>query len=65
MSESFQVAVETQLALPEVAFESGHKLTAKDATEHLDGKEEGERGWIQWVRSSDNPPAGTTQCTCG
>ena len=32
MSERFQVAVETQLALPEVAFESGHKLTAKDAT---------------------------------
>ena len=44
MSERFQVAVETQLALPEVAFESGHKLTAKDATEHLDGKEEGVAG---------------------
>ena len=45
VSERFQVAVETQLALPEVAFESGHKLTAKDATEHLDGKEEG----IAWL----------------
>jgi len=40
VSERFQVAVEAQLALPEVAFESGHKLTAKDATEHLDGKKE-------------------------
>jgi hypothetical protein len=37
----FQVAMEAQLALPEVALESGHKLTAKNATEHLDGKEEG------------------------
>jgi len=41
VSEGFQMAVEAQLALPEVALESGHKLTAKDATEHLDGKEEG------------------------
>ena len=40
VSEGFQVAMEAQLALPEVAFESGHKLTAKDATEHLDGKKE-------------------------
>ena len=45
MSERFQVAVETQLPLPEVAFESGHKLTAKDATEHLDGKKEARAGW--------------------
>ena len=39
-SEGFQVAMEAQLALPEVALESGHKLTAKDATEHFDGKKE-------------------------
>ena len=41
VSERFQVAVEAQLALPEVAFQSGNELTAKDAAEHLDGKEEG------------------------
>jgi hypothetical protein len=29
MSEGFQVAMEAQLALPEVALESGHKLTCK------------------------------------
>ena len=40
VNEGFQVAMEAQLALPEVVFESGHKLTAKDATEHLDRKEE-------------------------
>ena len=40
VSKRFQVAVEAQLALPEVAFESGHELTAKDAAEHLNGKEE-------------------------
>ncbi len=32
--------MEAQFALPEVAFQSGNKLTAKDATEHLDGKKE-------------------------
>ena len=32
--------MEAQLALPEVALQSGNELTAKDATEHLDGKEE-------------------------
>ena len=32
--------MESQLALPEVAFQSGNKLTAKDAAEHLDGKKE-------------------------
>ena len=41
VSKRFQAAVEAQLALPKVAFESGHKLTAKNATEHPDGKEEG------------------------
>jgi len=45
VSERFQVAVEAQLALPEVAFESGHKLATKDATEHLDGQEEG----VAWL----------------
>ena len=40
VSARFQVAVEAQIPLPEVAFESGHKLTPKDATEHLDGKKE-------------------------
>ena len=40
VSEGLQVAMEGQLALPKVAFQSGHKLTAKDATEHLDGKKE-------------------------
>src|SRR5260370_19793014 len=44
VSEWFQVAMEAQLALPKVAFKSGHKLTAKDAAEHLDGKEEGIAG---------------------
>ena len=38
MSEGFEVAMETKLALPEVALESGDKLAAKDAAEHLDGK---------------------------
>ena len=40
VSEGFQVAMEAKLALAEVAFQGGHKLTAKDATEHLDGKKE-------------------------
>jgi len=38
--------MEAQLAMPEAAFESGHKLAAKDATEHLDGKEE-------WIARAD------------
>ena len=41
MSERFQFTVDPQLALPEVAFESGHKLTAKDATERLTGRKKG------------------------
>src|SRR5260370_39926523 len=44
MSEGLQVAMEAKLALAEVALESGDKLTAKDAAEHLDGKEEGGAG---------------------
>src|SRR5260370_3961659 len=44
MSEGLQVAMEAKLALAEVALESGDKLTAKDAAEHLDGKEEGVAG---------------------
>ena len=32
--------MEAKVALPEVAFQSGHKLTAKDAAEQLDGKQE-------------------------
>ncbi len=40
VSEGFQVAMEAKLAVPEVALQSGHKLTAKDAAEHLDGKKE-------------------------
>jgi hypothetical protein len=45
VSERFQVAMEAQLALPEAVFQSSHKLTAKDAAEHLDGKEEG----VAWL----------------
>ena len=45
VSERLQVAQEAKLALPEAAFQSSHKLTAKDATEHLDGKEEG----VAWL----------------
>src|SRR5579863_6538732 len=41
--------MEAQLALPEVALQSGNKLTAKDATEHLDGKEEGV-AWLDPMR---------------
>ncbi len=37
--------MEAQLALPEVAFQRGNKLTAKDATEHFDGKKEARAGW--------------------
>jgi hypothetical protein len=48
VSEGVQFAMEAQLALLEVALESGHKLTAKDATEHLDGKEEG-MAWLDPV----------------
>ena len=33
--------MESQLAVAEGALESGNKLAAKDATEHLDGKKEG------------------------
>ena len=57
VSEGFQVAMEAQLALPEVAFESGHKLTAKDATEHLDGKEEGV-AWLDPVGAIERQSAG-------
>jgi len=45
-SERFQVAMEAKLALPEVALQSGHKLTAKDATEYL---REGRRGSVAGV----------------
>ena len=37
--------METQFAVLEAAFESGHKLAAKDAAEHLDGKKEARAGW--------------------
>src|SRR6266699_1445468 len=57
VSQSFQVAVETQLAPPEVAFESGYKLTAKDATEHLDGKEEGV-AWLDPMGAIERQSAG-------
>ena len=40
VSERFQVAMEAQLALPKVAFQSGDKLAAKDAPEHPDRKKE-------------------------
>lgn len=52
VSEGFQVAKEAKLALPEAAFQSSHKLTAKDATEHLDGKEEGV-AWLDPVGASE------------
>ena len=57
MSEGFQFALEAQLALPEVAFESRHKLAAKDATEHLDGKEEGV-AWLDPVGAIERQSAG-------
>jgi hypothetical protein len=36
-----QVSMKSQLAVANGALESGNKLAAKDATEHLDGKKEG------------------------
>ena len=57
VSEGFQVAMEAQLALPEVALESGHKLTAKDPTEHLDGKEEGV-AWLDPMGAIERQSAG-------
>ena len=45
VSEGFQVVVEAQPVPPEVTFKSGHKLTAKDATERLDGKKEARACW--------------------
>src|SRR5713226_2719387 len=57
VSERFQVAVEAQLALPEVAFQSGNKLAAKDATENLDGKEEGV-AWLDPMGAIERESAG-------
>src|SRR6266852_6614479 len=41
LSQGRQVSMESQLAVAKGALESGNKLAAKDATEHLDGKKEG------------------------
>src|SRR6266852_2061820 len=41
LSQGRQVSMESQLAVAKGALESGNKLTAKDATEHLDGKKVG------------------------
>jgi len=40
VSEGLQTSVEIQLAILEGALESRHKLAAKDAPEHFDGKKE-------------------------
>jgi hypothetical protein len=57
--------MEAKLALPEVAFQSGDKLAAKDLSEHRDGKKEARVRWNPTRVSSDNPPAGTTQWAWG
>jgi len=49
--------MEAKLALTEVVLESGDKLAAKDATEHLDGKEEGV-AWLDPVGVIDRQSAG-------
>jgi hypothetical protein len=40
VSEGLQIAMETKFALTEVAFQSVDKLTAKNLSEHGDGKKE-------------------------
>ena len=57
MNERFQVAMEAKLALPEVALEGGDKLAAKDAAEHLDGKEE-RVAWLDPVGAIERQSAG-------
>ena len=52
VSEGFQIAMEAQLALTEAALQSGNKLTAKDATEHLDRKEE-RVAWLDPMGASE------------
>src|SRR6266852_8048298 len=57
VSQGFQGAMKAKLALPEVAFQSGNKLTAKDATERLDGKEEGV-AWLDPMSAIERQSAG-------
>jgi hypothetical protein len=45
VSEGLQLAMEAQLALPEVAFQSGDKLAAKDPPEQQDAKKEARACW--------------------
>ena len=45
MSEGLQGAVEAKLALTEVAFQSNDKLTAKNLSEHRNGKKEARMRW--------------------
>jgi len=46
-----------KLALPEVALQCGDKLAAKDAAEHLNGKEEGV-AWLNPVGAIQRQSAG-------
>jgi hypothetical protein len=57
VSEWLQVAMEAKLALTEIALEGGGKLTTKDATEHLDRKEEGV-AWLDPVGAIERQSAG-------
>src|SRR5882762_930882 len=49
--------MEVKLALSEAALEGGGKLAAKDAAEHLDGKEEGV-AWLDPVGAIERQSAG-------
>ena len=49
--------MEANLALPEVALQGGDKFAAKDAAEHLDGKEEGVT-WLDPVGVIERQSAG-------
>lgn len=43
-SEQFQIAIEAEFPLGAGAFQRRHELTAKNSTQHLDGKKEGVAG---------------------
>jgi hypothetical protein len=57
VSEGLQVAMEAKRALAEAALEGGDELAAKNAAEHLDGKEE-DIAWLDPVGAIKRQSAG-------
>jgi hypothetical protein len=57
--------MKVELAVMKGALERFVELSAKDVTEHLDGKKEIVARFDPARVIGDNPPAGTTQWTCG